>query len=174
MRRSKKGLILALVAAIVVVGLAAVIWQAVLGVAKRKTAQELLAMQEVHVARLSSLADQIDSSTALYLTDQINRDAYESHLLIARQTLAYLRVGYEEEMAVYPVEPGTQTASTRAGIDAVRRLYTDMDDMITVLEGLTTTQRVGYAYLGWHQKLADTLAVYMAAKAENASKGEGD
>lgn len=160
-RRQRRIRLLVPLAVLIIAGALFIRW----GLRDKRTGLSWLKDQEYYIAGMTELAYSTDEIVALYAQGSIGEEDFLNHISVFEAELALMKAEYDQDISEKPVELGTHTYETKAGTEAVARMYELFGQLYeTCRRDSSNVDKLLYDYMALQQEFSICLGDYAAAR----------
>lgn len=131
----------------------------------KRTGLTWLKEQEYYLSGMTELAYSTDEIVTLYAQGAIGEEDFLNHISVFEAELTLMKAEYVQDINEKPVEIGTHTYETKAGTEAVARMYDLFEQLYeTCRRDSGDVDKLLYDYMALQQEFSICLGDYAAAR----------
>lgn len=121
--------------------------------------------QEEYMDEFGVIADDMDNTMTLYMTDAITTEDFLSHVDIIQKEVNILRAGYDQYQDKHPVKIGSYSYHEKATVDAVAKLFDLFNEILNMMRTYADDKpMLSYEYIAYHQDIIKIVSEYVTAR----------
>lgn len=131
----------------------------------KRTGLTWLKEQEYYLSGMTELAYSTDEIVTLYAQGAIGEEDFLNHISVFEAELTLMKAEYVQDINEKPVEIDTHTYETKAGTEAVARMYDLFEQLYeTCRRDSGDVDKLLYDYMALQQEFSICLGDYAAAR----------